>query len=97
MYGTIVSDWKIERGMLRWHVAVPPGTTATVYVPTKDAESVTESGKPADGVQGVRLLRVECDAAVFAIGSGDYTFLSPWRAPPRHVKESDQISADSGT
>ena len=80
MYGTIISDWKIAGGMLRWHVAVPPGTTATVYVPAKDAKSVTESGKPADGAEGVEFLRTENGASVFAVGSGTYRFAAPSHA-----------------
>jgi len=76
-YGTIASDWEIADGMFRWQVAVPPGTTATVHVPAKDAKSVTESGKPADGAAGVEFLRTENGASVFAVGSGTYRFAAP--------------------
>jgi len=33
IHGDIVSDWKIENGTLKLSVTVPPGTTATVFVP----------------------------------------------------------------
>jgi alpha-L-rhamnosidase len=56
---------------------VPPNATATVYVPAKEAEAVTESSKPAGSSTGVKFIRMEGDAAVYAIGSGTYSFASP--------------------
>jgi len=47
-----------------------------VYVPTKDAASVTESGKPVDQAEGVRFSRMEKDNAVYEVGSGNYYFQS---------------------
>jgi alpha-L-rhamnosidase len=35
IHGEIVSDWRIENGSFRLNVTVPPGTTATVFVPGK--------------------------------------------------------------
>jgi hypothetical protein len=57
-------------------VEIPANTTATVFVPARDAASVTEGGRPADQAEGVRLLRVDGGAAVFAVGSGAYRFAS---------------------
>jgi alpha-L-rhamnosidase len=33
IHGEIVSDWRIENGTFKLSVTVPPGTTATVFVP----------------------------------------------------------------
>jgi alpha-L-rhamnosidase len=44
-YGPIVSNWRIENGMLHMDVTVPPGTTATVYVPASTPAAVTEGGR----------------------------------------------------
>lgn len=33
IYGRIVSEWRREAGRVRWHVELPPNTTATVHVP----------------------------------------------------------------
>jgi len=74
--GTIISDWRIENGNFRLDVTVPPNTTATVYVPAKDIESVTEGGQPAAKAESVCLLRMEDDRVVFAVGSGHYRFVS---------------------
>jgi alpha-L-rhamnosidase len=76
-YGRIVSNWKCEGKKLTMEVTIPPNSTATVFVPAKDAASVTESGKPAGEAEGVKFLRMENNAAVYAVGSGDYQFQSP--------------------
>ncbi len=76
IHGKIVSDWKIEGSTFTQNVTIPANTTATVYVPAKDAESVTEGGKPAARSKGVRFLRMEEDAAVYEVGSGNYVFVS---------------------
>jgi alpha-L-rhamnosidase len=75
-YGKVVSDWKIAGGRLIWNVTVPSNTTATVYVPAKDAATVTEGGKPAGKEIGIRYLRTEAEAAIYEIGSGSYQFES---------------------
>ncbi len=82
-YGRIISNWKLEEGnakigtgKLTMEVTIPANTTATVYVPAKDAAAVAESGKPVAKARGVRFLRVENGAAVYEVGSGFYEFES---------------------
>jgi alpha-L-rhamnosidase len=75
-YGLITSDWQRKEGAFEWNITVPVNTTATVYVPAKDAESVTENGQPAASAPGVRFLRWESGRAVFELGSGRYRFRS---------------------
>ena len=76
MYGTIASSWKRAGGAFTLDVTVPPNTTATVWVPAKNAGAVTESGKPVAGARGVKLLRSGGAAAVFEVESGSYSFRS---------------------
>jgi alpha-L-rhamnosidase len=76
IYGKIVSDWKLKDGEFTLDVTIPTNTMATVYVPAKDAESVTEGGLPATKAKGVRFLQMDNGKAVFAVGSGDYRFVS---------------------
>jgi alpha-L-rhamnosidase len=54
--------------------SIPANTTATIFVPAKDAASVTESGQPAARAEGVTLLRTEPGLVVFHVGSGSYQF-----------------------
>jgi hypothetical protein len=89
-YGRIVSNWKrdpstsLRAGKLTMDVTIPPNSTATIYVPAKDAAGVTESGvkigearAPAlSNVEGVKFLRMENGAAVYEVGSGTYQFKS---------------------
>jgi len=74
--GRIGSDWKIEDSAFDWKITIPPNTTAMVFVPAKDASSVTESGKPTSEAEGVKFLRMENNTAVYAVGSGTYQFQS---------------------
>jgi alpha-L-rhamnosidase len=76
LYGPIVSDWKIEGGAFVEKVAVPPNTTATIYLPANDAAAVTEGNKAAGRAEGVRFLRMEAGSAVYSVGSGTYAFRS---------------------
>jgi hypothetical protein len=74
IHGRIVSDWKIENGVLHMDVTVPAGTTATVYVPTSDPGSVTEGGRLAGRAPGVKSAPEENAKAVFEVSSGNYSF-----------------------
>jgi alpha-L-rhamnosidase len=75
-HGLIVSNWKRENGKLNLDVTIPANTTATVYVPAKDATGVTESGKTIDQAEGVKFSRMEKGMAVYEVGSGTYHFQS---------------------
>lgn len=72
--GRIESSWSIADGKLRLDATIPANTTATVYVPAKDASTVMEGGKRADRATGVQFLRMEDGAAVFKVQSGKYRF-----------------------
>jgi len=74
--GKIVSDWRINGDIFTLNVTIPANTTATVYVPASDIESVTEGGKPAANAEAVSFFRIEDGRAVFAVGSGNYRFVS---------------------
>ncbi len=74
IHRAIVSAWKRDDDKLTLDVTVPPNTTATIFVPTADVQSVTESGQPVALCKQARFMRMEKDAAVFEIGSGHYQF-----------------------
>ena len=76
IHGLIVSNWKRDGAQLIMEVTLPANTTATVHVPAKDAGAVTESGTSAAAAEGVKFLRMENGAALFAVGSGSYRFES---------------------
>ncbi len=74
LYGKIAASWKRDGSAFTLAVSIPPNTTATVWMPAKDAASVTESGHPVARAQGVKFLRTEGDSTLFEIESGDYEF-----------------------
>ncbi|MFC1848569.1 family 78 glycoside hydrolase catalytic domain [candidate division CSSED10-310 bacterium] len=74
--GQVISDWKITGQKFHLNVTIPANTTATIYLPSQRADSVTESGIPAQRVQAIRFIRWEKNTAVFQVSSGKYQFLS---------------------
>jgi alpha-L-rhamnosidase len=58
------------------HVFIPSNTTATIYVPSNDATTVRERGKPAAESAGLKFQRMDTKtkSAVYAALSGDYAF-----------------------
>ena len=74
--GKIISDWKIKDNTFTLNVTIPANTTATVYVPAANVESVKESGRNATKAEAVRFLQAENGKAAFAVGSGTYKFTS---------------------
>ncbi|MEI6075710.1 MAG: family 78 glycoside hydrolase catalytic domain [Verrucomicrobiota bacterium] len=73
-YGRIVSDWKRRGEKLNLKVTIPANTTATIYVPAKSTDSVTESGKPAVRAEGVTAQHFANGYAALEVGAGKYQF-----------------------
>jgi alpha-L-rhamnosidase len=76
MYGALNSSWKRAQGQFTLDVTVPANTTATVWVPAKDASTVTESGKKVAEAKRVKFVRSEGASAIFEVESGTYSFKS---------------------
>jgi len=73
-YGKIVSGWKIENGKLVLDIEIPVNTTATIYIPAKEAGSVTESGKTLAEVKETSVAGTENGRVIVKAGSGTYHF-----------------------
>lgn len=74
IHGRIATDWKTEQGKLTLAVTIPANTTAVVALPTANSAAVTEGGRPAAQVEGVKFLRVEGGESLFEVGAGEYVF-----------------------
>jgi alpha-L-rhamnosidase len=73
--GKIEVAWRQPSGdAFSLDVTIPPGVTAAVYVPARDAARVSEGSGPASSAAGVTFVRMEDGAAVFDVGSGQYRF-----------------------
>ncbi|MBN1421204.1 MAG: family 78 glycoside hydrolase catalytic domain [Planctomycetes bacterium] len=77
--GPIESEWRRDGGRFLLRVTIPCNTTATVFLPAADAESIRESGRPLAQAEGVKRIRMETGAAVLSVEGGTYAFES--RAP----------------
>lgn len=75
--GPIATAWERDGDTLKLDVSIPANTTATVYLPARDAAQVTEGGRAAPQAEGVRLVGMQDDNVVLEIGSGRYRFAAP--------------------
>lgn len=76
LYGWIHSGWKISNNTFSWNISIPVNTTATIYIPSKNANSIKESERSISKIKGIKFIGMENGAAVYTIGSGKYSFLS---------------------
>ncbi|HEY9172344.1 MAG TPA: family 78 glycoside hydrolase catalytic domain [Verrucomicrobiae bacterium] len=76
IHGRIVSHWRRTADRFELEATIPANTTATVYLPAKSADAVTEGGKPLGKVVGVSFLRQAGSDVVLAVESGSYRFQS---------------------
>jgi alpha-L-rhamnosidase len=74
VHGKIVCDWKREGSTLTVHVVVPANTTATLWLPTSDAASITEGGKPIAAVESIKSEGTDASGPKLRLGSGKYDF-----------------------
>lgn len=73
------SEWDRTDEQFTLRVTIPVGATAMLFMPARDSTSVKENGSRANGSDGIKFLRIEASAAVFALGSGNYEFTDKWR------------------
>jgi alpha-L-rhamnosidase len=100
IHGFISTAWTNTDGMFDLAVAIPPNTTAQVYVPTTNAAAITESGMPAASSPGVTYVGTSNDCAIYSIGSGNYIWSSPYPsviAPPPSVIITTTNEVGTGT
>ena len=73
-YGKIISGWKMDNGKLVLDIEIPANTTATIYIPAKQASSVTEGGKMLAELKEITVTGEENGRVVVKAGSGKYHF-----------------------
>ena len=76
IHGMIESNWRIENGMLHLDAVVPPGTSATLYLPSAAPEAITESGRPAARNPDLMYRGSDRGKAIFELTAGSYQFVS---------------------
>jgi alpha-L-rhamnosidase len=76
--GSIASGWQLTNNVLTLTVTIPVNTLGEIHVPTTNANAITESGVPAASSPGVTYIGVSNNAAIYTVGSGTYSFASPF-------------------
>ena len=73
-YGTLSCSWKTAADKIILDVEIPANTTATVYVPAKDAGAVSENGMLLSSLNNITVSGTENGYVILQIGSGKYKF-----------------------
>jgi hypothetical protein len=95
--GPIASAWQLTNNTLTLNVTIPANTTAEIQVPTTNAGAITESGVSAASSRGVTYVGVSNNAAVYTVGSGNYSFLSPYSVPVPPITINIATTNQTGT
>ncbi|MEO8861675.1 MAG: family 78 glycoside hydrolase catalytic domain [Ginsengibacter sp.] len=73
-YGKVSNGWKIYGDNLMMDTEIPPNSTATIFIPAKNAESILESGNVISGSNDIKVLGTEEGYVTIKVGSGKYHF-----------------------
>jgi alpha-L-rhamnosidase len=75
IYGTIASGWKLAGEKIHLDVTIPANTSASVYLPTNEYESITVDGRPVgDAAPNVLLVDLKDGEALLDARAGTYAF-----------------------
>ncbi|MFG1960316.1 family 78 glycoside hydrolase catalytic domain [Nonomuraea sp. NPDC049028] len=74
--GRVESAWSVTDGVLTVDVLIPPGTDATVHLPTGDPEAIESTAH-------VTVLERRDGTVVCSVASGHHRFTAPWAAHER--------------
>jgi alpha-L-rhamnosidase len=73
--GAIASGWKLAGEKIHLDVTIPANTSASVYLPTQEFESITVDGRPvADAQPNVLLVDMKDGEALLDVRAGTYAF-----------------------
>ena len=75
-YGRIKSDWIISGNTYKHNVSVPVNTTAEIWVPANNENSIKESGKAINKNKLIKLTKKEDGYCVFSVEPGEFEFVS---------------------
>lgn len=67
---------KKEKKELLTDLTVPVGSTATIWVPARSPEDVTENGRKIEQSGIITFSRLENGYAIYNVGSGKFSFRS---------------------
>ncbi len=74
--GRIESEWHVAGGSFHLTVLVPPGVTATIVIPTRDAAKVLESDRPLGSAPDIAVIGADKAGVSCRVSSGRYHFVA---------------------
>jgi alpha-L-rhamnosidase len=74
--GTIQVSYRKQGNRFVLDVTVPANSTALLYIPARNAKSVTENGKNISSINEISFMKEENGYVVLKVGSGNYQFNS---------------------
>ncbi|MHA1753567.1 MAG: glycoside hydrolase family 78 protein [Candidatus Helarchaeota archaeon] len=76
IYGRISVSWSFKNNKFNLELKIPCNTTATIYIPAKNKNSITENGKSIFDSDWIKFIEFKKNWALFEIKSGRYIFES---------------------
>lgn len=73
-YGYVSSSWEREGNVTSYRFTIPANTTATIFLPMRDGDTVVEGSVLAEDAEGVEFVGTESGCNVYNVGSGTYHF-----------------------
>jgi len=73
-YGKIVSHWDKKGDKITYNVEIPVNTTAEIYLPVKNSNTIMENGKPIAKAKDIKITSTDRDETTLTVGSGKYSF-----------------------
>jgi alpha-L-rhamnosidase len=74
-YGKVSNSWKVESDKILMDVDIPANTKATIYLPTANADRISESGKKLSELKGIKINEAKDGYVEVETGSGEYHFI----------------------
>lgn len=73
-YGIIKSGWKKDAGKFELNVEIPANTTATIFIPAKNIDAITENGYSVKNQNQFQYSGYKDGKVMIKTGSGTYRF-----------------------
>ena len=76
LYGTIVSEWRVDSGKFKWNYSIPPNTSATIFIPGNNVFLNGKSLNNEEVVGSVGEKKYSRNKLKIKLGSGNYEISS---------------------
>lgn len=83
-YGDIRSSWALANGRMQGSFTVPFNSRALVTLPASSVVDVTLDGRPLSTASGVSAVHVDARGVHFEVGSGHWTYQTPFTGGTPH-------------